>query len=424
MTTPPDAPVATDAPPEPAAAPAGPFRRRTLWILGAVVVVSLAAMVALSLLVDDLEGPPAAGTDAYSRSAIGHHGLVRLLENVKVPVVISQANSSERAKEGLLVLAEPRAGDPDSDRRLTEVIQTSPRVLIVLPKWWGLTSPTDPGWLGAVDLVTEDEVTDVLAALGIERGRFARSPDALVTGGVTIAHAPQSITIDDSWDDALVADGTRGFVLRVPHGTTTLTIITDPDLLNNHGLDEGGNAAFVVSLIEELRHGGPVVFDEVSHGYVREPGIWRLLFRYPLVLATIQALLCAVFLGLATRGRFGPPADVPPPLGAGKEFLIRHTATLLRHGGHDAAMLRRYLVSTVQQVKAALHAPRDMTAAHAVAWLERIGHARKVSVSLSELEREVAAVESDRTQVRRAAAIATRIHRWRQEMTLGSGNHP
>ena len=139
--------------------------------------------------------------------------------------------------------------------------------------------------------------------------------------------------------------------------TKPTALITDPDLLNNHGLDEAGNAAHVVALIERLRAGGPVVFDEVIHGHAREPGLWALLFRYPLVLATMQALLVAFALGLATRGRFGPPAAVPPPIAAGKDFLIAHTATLLRHGGHDAAMLRRYLVSTVTQVRTALHAP-------------------------------------------------------------------
>lgn len=407
----------------PVAAPAGPFRRRTLWILGAVVVVSLAVMVGLSLLADDLDGPPAAGTDAYSRSALGHHGLVSLLDGVGVPVVVSQASSAARARNGLLVIAEPSAGDDDSDRRLREAIQGAPRVLLVLPKWWGATAIDRPGWLAIVDLIPEEQVTDVLDAIGLARDRFLRSEDPLATGGVAIAHSPQSLTIDPSWDDAVLADGERGLVLTIPHGTTTITLVTDPDLLNNHGLDEAGNAAFVVGLIDRLRQGGPVVFDEVSHGYVREPGIWRLLVRYPLVLATIQALVVAVFLGLATRGRFGPPATAPPPIAAGKEFLIRHTASLLRHGGHDAAMLRRYLTTAVQQVRLALHAPRELTTAQAAAWLERIGTARKVSVALSELEREVAAVESDRTLVRGAASVAARIHRWRQEMTLGSGNH-
>ena len=405
---------------EPAPAP---FRRRTVWILGVVVALSLAATVALSLSGGDLGGRPSVGADAYSRSAVGHHGLVTLLERVGIPVVISQARSAERARAGLLVIAEPVAGGAAADRRLTELLGGAPRVLLVLPKWWGEGDPEHEGWLDAVALLPAEEVEAVVTALGLDASRLQRG-EPLAAGDVAIRHAPQSLGIDPAWDEPVLADGDRGLILEIPYGTTRLTVVTDPDLLNNHGLDEAGNAARVVALIDRLREGGPVVFDEVSHGYVREPGLWAVLFRYPLVLATLQALLVAVALGLATRGRFGPPAVAPPPMAAGKDFLIRHTATLLRHGGHDAAMLRRYLVSTVAQVRLALHAPRELSGAQVVAWLERVGTARKVSVPLSELEREVAAIEADRTLHRQAATIAVRVHRWRQEMTLGSGNHP
>ena len=416
---PPDEPVDRYA----AGAPVAPFRRRTLWILGAVVLVSLATMIGLMMFGDDLDGPPAAGTDAYSRSAIGHHGLVTLLERVGIPVVISQAHSAERAGHGLLIVAEPAAGTAELDRKLAELVLAAPRVMVVLPKWWGSAAPDHPGWLDEVELLTSEEVADVLTALSIDRDRLVRGEGAATDGDVAIKHVPQRLTADPTWDHPIVVVDDHAFVLELPHGATALTIVTDPDLLNNHGLDEAGNAARMVALIDRLREGGPVVFDEVSHGYGREPGLWALLFRYPLVLATIQALMVVVALGLATRGRFGPPAVAPPPLAAGKDFLIRHTASLLRHGGHDASMLRRYLIAAVQQVRVALHAPRELGGPQLVAWLERIGVARKVSVPLSELERDVASVEADRNQVRRAASVAARIHRWRQEMTLGSGNH-
>lgn len=437
MSTTAGAPGARDGADADAAARAsGPFRRRTLWIIGLVVAISLATTIALSLFAGDLEAPPSAGTDAYSRSAIGHHGLVNLLERRGVPVVVSQAHSAERARHGLLVIAEPAAGNPDADRRLSELVLGAPRVLLVLPKWWGMPSVRHPEWLAAAELLPEDEVTDVLAALGLDRTRFARGTapvggasveagDASADGAtITLRGSPQSVAVDPEWDEPVLALGDRGYIVEIPHGATTITLVTDPDLLNNHGLDEPGNAAAVVALIDRLRAGGPVVFDEISHGHVHEPGIWAVLFRYPLVLATIQALLVAFVLGLASRGRFGPPASAPPPLGAGKDFLIRHTATLLRHGGHDAAMLRRYLHGAIAQVRSALHAPRELSAEQAAGWLERIGTARKVSVTLAELEREVAAVEADRSHARHAAAVAARIHRWRQEMTLGSVDRP
>ena len=73
------------------APPSAPFRRRTLWILGLVVALSLATTIGLFLFGDDLGGPPDAGTDAYSRSDLGTHCLVALLERADGPAVISSA---------------------------------------------------------------------------------------------------------------------------------------------------------------------------------------------------------------------------------------------------------------------------------------------------------------------------------------------
>jgi len=131
-----------------------------------------------------------------------------------------------------------------------------------------------------------------------------------------------------------------------------------------------------------------------------------------------------VILVLATSGRFGPPAASGRAIAAGKDFLIRNTAALLRYGGHDAAALQRYLTSNVHHVRLALHAPRDLTAAQMVAWLERIRIARNGTVPLPELDQAVAAAAQDPALAKRIPEIAMRIHRWRQEMTHGSGNHP
>jgi hypothetical protein len=243
---------------------------------------------------------------------------------------------------------------------------------------------------------------------------------------VTIDHAPQVITSfyfeDGIWldpDHETAAIGGTVFV-----GDTEVTVIADPDVLNNHGLDEGKNARFAVGLIDKLRDGGPVVFDEVGHGYLIEPSLWTLMFRWPLVLATLSAALCILVVVLATVGRFGPPARSARPIAAGKDFLIRNTAALLRYGGHDGEALRRYLTATVQQVRALIHAPRDLSPQQMMDWLERIRLARKGTVALPELDRDVAAAAVDPALAKKIPEIAMRIHRWRKEMTHGSGNHP
>ena len=117
-------------------------------------------------------------------------------------------------------------------------------------------------------------------------------------------------------------------------------------------------------------------------------------------------------------------AKADRPYRAGKDFLIRNTAALLRYGGHDAEALHRYYTVTVQQVRAIVHTPRDLHGAAQIAWLERIRVARKGTIVLPDLDQWVTAAATDPALARRIPEIAMRIHRWRQEMTHGSDDHP
>ncbi|HMG54287.1 MAG TPA: hypothetical protein VK601_12410, partial [Kofleriaceae bacterium] len=179
------------------------------------------------------------------------------------------------------------------------------------------------------------------------------------------------------------------------------------------------NARLAVQVIDGLRAGGLVVIDETMHGYAKTPSLVRTLFEFPLVLATLQVLICAVLAVWAAMVRFGPLRDAPPPIAPGKDFLIRNTAALLHYGGHHADALRRYLALTVAAVRHALHAPA-LTAAPMTAWLERVRAARGGKISLVELERGVETADSPA----RVVELADQVYRWRMEMTHGTDDRP
>lgn len=424
--------------PEPGAAVplagGSPFSRTTLWVIAGLVVVSLAAMVVLTLAGEDVEQEPSNGADSYSASAIGHRGLVKVLRALDIPVVVSQSESAAKAKGGLLIVAEPVITDDDSADRLRKLVAGAERVLVILPKWWTTPSSSHKEWASWVDLVPGADVVAVLAAIGHGAAALHRATEPLASPAEpaleglpapSIAHSPQSLREVDLSDPMIIADDDGGLLLGTTrYGSAEVTILADPDPINNAGLDDGQNARFAVGLIDQLRHGGPVVFDEVGHGYTLEPSIWKLMFQWPMVLATVQALICILVVVAATAGRFGPPARVPRAIAAGKDFLIRNTAALLRFGGHDGEALFRYLTTTIAAVRAALHAPRDLPPAAMTQWLERIRVARGGTVPLPELEREVSAASVDPALAKKIPEIAMRIHRWRQEMTHGSVHHP
>jgi len=400
-----------------------PFSRTTVIVVVAVAAISLAAAVALTVFGDELgEREPSAGADTYSVSAIGHRGLVEVLGKLDIPVVKSRSDSGDKAKHGLLIVAEPTVSDQASKDRLRKLIEGVPRVLVVLPKWYG-SAARGAEWIDEAHRLPTAEIDDVLATFEIG-ANVATSPTMTESSlGVyavrelgdaefaLVLPRPQLV----AWSDAEDAKYDDLLVRTDVSEAQTIWVISDPDVLNNHGLRHAENARFAITLIDQLREGGPVVIDEVIHGYAQQPSLLRTLFRFPLVLATLQVLICALLAIWAAMVRFGPRKAAPPPIAPGKDFLIQNTAALLHYGGHHADALRRYLIQSVAAVRHALHAPALAPTA-LTQWLEQVRQVRGGTISLVELERDAQTADTPQ----RTVEVADRVYRWRMEMINGS----
>ncbi|MDQ3363935.1 MAG: hypothetical protein M3680_00685 [Myxococcota bacterium] len=401
-----------------------PFSRTTIALIIGVAAASLAVAAALTVFGDDLGGKePSAGADTYSVSAIGHRGLVEMLTKLDIPVVKSRAASGDKATTGLLVIAEPTVSDEASKQRLRALVASAPRVLIILPKWYG-SATRGAEWIDEANALPESEIDDVLIAVGVST-RVARrtapvpanhwaAPELGLEQPKLKLPRPQLLAAGDE-DIALAGDGVNELVVKHElEDGHTLWIVGDPDVLNNHGLRHPDNAVFAITLIDQARDGGPVVVDEVIHGYAQQPSLLRTLFRFPLVLATLQVLICALLAVWAAMVRFGPRRAAPPPLAPGKDFLIQNTAALLHYGGHHTDALRRYLVQSVAAVRHGLHAP-SLAPSAMTQWLENVRGVRGGSISLIELERDVLTADTPQ----RSVELADRVYRWRMEMING-----
>lgn len=404
----------------------GPFSRPALIGLVAVASLSLVAAAVLTFFGDELGGKRSAGADGYSVSAIGHQGLVRLLEKLEIPVVVSRGDSSSKVRGGLLVIAEPVVSDDAARERLRQLVASARRTLVVLPKWYS-SAERNAAWIKDASWLPLDELTPTLDALDLSGAKVLRSATPVTWRGEEgIAELnidgfegphirePQLLSTDGLEADLDSSSGAMLLGARITD-LSELFVLSDPDVLNNFGLRHPANARYITRLLDELREGGPIVLDETLHGYARQPSLRRALLSFPLVLATLQILLCAVLLVWAAMVRFGPRRAAAPPIAPGKDFLIRNTASLLHHGGHHAHALRRYLQLTVAEVRHALHAPALPPAAM-TAWLERVRQARGGKLSLVELER---AVETAATPPR-VVEVADQVFRWRMEMTHGT----
>jgi hypothetical protein len=402
------------------------FSRRVAIALGAVAAASFIGGLLFALLGAELREEASHENDTFSRSAIGHHALASLLRRLDVPVVVSRAASGRRAGAGTaLLLLEPQveAHDPTA-QDLPEMIRESSAgaIVVVLPKW-RTGFRIMPG--GFVDEVEADpaQADAVLRAIEV----YARLRPA--EGGWQVDGWPAAPTLERSPQvleggafEPLISDTSGGVLVgQVQTLGHEVTVISDPDLLNNAGIFQGKNAEITLALLERVVGDRTVMIDETLHGFAVPEGVWPQLFRFPLVLVVAQVVGVLVLLLWAGMRRFGAPAPVVAILGRGRRVLVENTARVLWFGGHSQDALARYWAETRKQVALTLHAPprleseglNDPVAGSLNAWLDGVGQAKQAPETTGEIEAAVITAHGD---AERMLVAARRVGRWRAGM--------
>jgi hypothetical protein len=406
------------------------FSRRLLlgWIVAAVVLFALSLYFMGG---GELGNTDSVGPSTFSRSAIGHAGIAEVLQQLGIVVVKSQSSSLEKLSPGsLLVIAEPRANSQSEDAIRTML--KADTILLVLPKWTGQPSEQTPGWLRDVG---ERPLADAQWALNLvaPQARVAREGDDVAWTTNSLKAVPsidKPIQLVTGTGLRPIIAGDRGMLVGENYDAKSkrrIWVLADPDVIENHGLAQNGNAALAVALINALRRdNGSVVFDETVHGFlVRPASPLLLLFRFPFVVATVQGLIAIALLLWATLARFGAPQSAPPPLSAGREGLLQNVAKLVEFTGHQEVMIRRYVTETIRDVARQLHAPRQLSGEALVAWLQRVGGARGVEIDCVALVRRTWELgDSSRRNLGPLVRLARDIHQWKGEIVDGRSRHP
>lgn len=167
---------------------------------------------------------------------------------------------------------------------------------------------------------------------------------------------------------------------------TLVYVLSDPDLINNHGLALGENARIAADLFADLANDGRVLVDYSTNHWTmrgrseRPDRTWSdfaRFFDYPFTLLWASfILICALTLWRAWV-RFGATipdtAEAAPE--ASKTAAIDAKARLLRLAGHDGALLSAYVEQRLQFALSEIfgpHAPHDVSPLDAVVrFLER-----------------------------------------------------
>ncbi len=244
--------------------------------------------------------------------------------------------------------------------------------LVVLPKW--RTGFATAEVAHASLLIDTADITRIARQTGLARVSVLRRPAFFETANraadtnqpplaVALFHA-QLFDRDTlpNYCAELVGFTYGSLVIRCDaHGTIAAAhYLSDPDLLNNHGLSVAAHADFIPALINAIRPAGntnPVYLDTSpfllvitgdneteAQDYTRDPVDLARFFAYPL---SVLWALAAVVLGVAIwRGarRFGPaqPSSDDRPE-ATKTAAIEAKARLLRLSGNDGRMAAEFV---------------------------------------------------------------------------------
>ncbi|WP_088183482.1 hypothetical protein [Sphingobium sp. Z007] len=403
----------------PQPADAALFRGRTVALMLAIGIAGFVAMLVLGAYAPDLRSGRNGGAHALSNAVTGYAGLVKLAEATgRNPRIIRNVHDFET--EDLLVVT-PETGATDISQAL---IQRATRpTLFILPKWRTVPDEDHPGWARYQGLIPLYEPIGVLApgvrftmrqyrsgggvltSNGIP-GRFREPRPIKVITGIDPTNKQQQ----DRWRNLtpLLTDAKGGIVLaRVGEGP--LYVLADPDLLNNRGMKDLGQARSALVLLDWMNSTDPdgIAFDVSMNGLGHSRSPLKLLFEPPFLAMTLAIATALLLAGLHAFGRFGPPRARTRAVAFGKSALVDNSALLIRKAGREARLGGRYAAAMRDRAARAFGAPARLRDGELDQYLDSFKGAHRFTDLM-----QAAQAASDRHSLLDAAQA---LHDWQKD---------
>jgi hypothetical protein len=412
--------------------PDNPFSSVALFWMVLVGIVSFAGMAAMSTLIGDGNYTTTAGANSFSRSAIGHKAFVEAMKARGHPVVVSQFDTQQKAWDAdMLMLLEPQGNSAS----LTETgpLYGDGQPLLVLPKRFGIPNPLNSGWALFAGLLKEEQINKVLQTT--DAGAEIIRPKA--KGDDAPDYVPNYIN-DFNWPDdpeisdlqLIVSDNIEPIVrteegvlfgLMVnPETGNEIWVLSDPDVLSNHGLNNPANAAFMGHMLDYLLpQMGATVVDETIHGFKMDQSLARHIFGPPFVFPAI-AMIVLIMAGLMLAARrFGPTRRAASVERDGLADFVGVTAGLFKAGKHSGDVTMFYVDRIIADVADRLHAPKSLAGNARSNWLDDIAARKGVKGNLrcrrfTEASQRMTDDYYDGMALREK--LAQDVYIWKQEM--------
>ena len=318
-----------------------------LWMVLAAVF-SASAFLVLSAYAPDLRGGSDGGAHALSKSAVGYAGLVRLLQAEGVPDDVNRdAGGQAHPKPSVEVLTPGAETSPKDVANYA----SSGEILVVAPKWLTAPEAINPAFVNKVDVLPPKVILNLLKPFAPDLTMTRRTDEAParldLAGNPVTGPVDQLQVFQTSSKLIAVVRDTRGGVVLAATPDRRVYFLSDPDLINNHGLASLPTARAASVMIAMVRRGdGPVAFDAGLNGFAAPPSLLKLAFEPPFLGATLCFVAAGVLIGLCAAVTFGAPRREGRALAFGKAALADNSAGLIRMARREPRMAGRYLAAT------------------------------------------------------------------------------
>ncbi len=248
--------------------------------------------------------------------------------------------------------------------------------LVVLPKWRSgmrLTGIAHPALLvdaRRIEAILKGLTGEASVRLNRSRQVFTALPYRDATGAENLTEIYAAQLFDGSACDPVIGSGAQTLLASCPvpgwGAGGRVLILSDPDLLSNHGLRLGQNALIAKDFLLAFAGEGTVLIDYSRENWFAEEDApvqrdrsWADLLRFfqpPFLALWLGAgLMLALVLWRSLR-RAGPVV-ASVTAGAGKMQAIRARARLMRLTGQDGAMIGDYATARIAATAARLVGP-------------------------------------------------------------------
>jgi hypothetical protein len=323
------------------------FNASTMLLVTAVGAFAFIAMLVLGAYAPDLRSGHNGGSHALSNAATGFSGLVRLAEATgRNPTII---RSVPDLKNEDLAVVTPEDGSVN----LAKILETrGPRAtLIVLPKWTTVPDAVHPGWVRVPMLDYPSDPQAVLAPsvkLKVARAKGHGEPLTNVESTAPADMrflAPAVVqTISGEGLEPLITTPAGGIVLGQV-GNRHLYVLSEPDLIDNHGMGDERQARSALALLDYVNStdSTSVLFDVTADGLGRSRSPLKLAFDPPFLAVTLTIFAAMLLAAWQALNRFGPVRRRERVIAFGKAALVDNSAALIRKAGREAGLGSRYV---------------------------------------------------------------------------------